>query len=272
MKYWLVLFLIPFVAFSQGQENVQSARLSYYFTLYSQVDAPSANTDKVLAFAVKLEHKRPSFKKEKDFLRYLFTKTHQQFLKSYSQYASFGQLAEREYNCLSGTALYALLLDHFNVPYKIIETNYHIFLLASTADGDVLFEATDPLHGFVDDAVALNNRLRLYKENKLQPVVSSKTFYQYKVNLYNEVNLDEMLGLLYYNLAIVDFNSRQLPMAIQHLGKALDLYSSPRIEELSHILMLSVQESNLDTTVKEKCLRSIYSLRKKQLSMTASAN
>ena len=272
MRCWAVIFFIPFMAFGQGQEIAQTSRLTYYFSLYSQADGPATvDVDAVADFANKLEQKRTSFRKEKDFLEYLFVRTHRQFLKTFEEQSSFRDLTEnKKYNCLSGTALYALLLDHFHIPYRIMETNYHIFVLATTAEGTVLLEATDPLHGFVDKDKVIEARIDQYKQNALRSGAPSKTYYKYEANLYNEVNLDQLLGLLHYNLSVVAFNAREFPVAVQHLGKALDLYASPRIEEFSRILILSVVGSDLDVSVKEKYLRSIQSLRKKQLAMTAS--
>jgi hypothetical protein len=269
----VVIFFIPFVAFGQGQETAQTSRLTYYFSLYSQADGPTAvDVDAVADFANKLDQKRTSFRNEKDFLEYLFVKTHRQFLKTFAEQCSFRDLMEKKtYNCLSGTAIYALLLDHFHIPYRIMETNYHIFVLATTSEGTVLLEATDPLHGFVDKDNVVQARIDQYKQNTLRTSAPSKTYYKYETNLYNEVNLDQLLGLLHYNLSVVAFNAREFPLAVQHLGKALDLYASPRMEEFSRILMLSVVASDLDVSVKEKYLRSIQSLRKKQLALTASA-
>jgi len=271
MKGWAVVFFLPFIAFGQGEETARTSRLAYYFSLYTQAEGPTAvKVDAITDFAHKLEQKRTSFRNETDFLRYLFAKTHRQFLRTYVEQADFGDLTERKYNCLSGTALYALLLDHFHVPFRVMETNYHIFVLATTAEGTVLFEATDPLNGFVDNGDAIRTRIEQYRENTPRSNLSSKTYYKYEANLYNEVNLDQLLGLMHYNLSIAAFNGHQLPAAVQHLGKALDLYASPRIEEFSRIMILSIIESNLDAAVKEKCLRNIQSLRKKQLAMTAS--
>ena len=76
------------------------------------------------------------------------------------------------------------------------------------------------------------------------------------------VNLDEVLGLLHYNLAIVAFNAKDLTLTIDHLGKAMELYESPRIEEFSRIVLLTIMEGNLDPSEKERYLENIRSLAK----------
>lgn len=270
-----ILFLFPFLVF--GQENKENApataKTAYYLHLFSQADKNKTSTKEISAFLHKLEQKRPSFENKRDFLEYVFQKTHQRFLKHYDDYVSFGEmLNNRSYNCLTGTALYALLLDHFGINYKVIETNYHIFLIAQTDEGRVLLEATDPIHGFVSDAGAIEGRIRTYRQNAVQEIKSSKTYYRFNFNLYHEVNLDQMLGLLHYNFAVKAFNEHRLLESVNELGKAIELYNSPRIEEFSRIVLYSIKESNLEPSAKAKCLSEIQSWRKRSFIVTASTN
>jgi len=269
------VFLIPILAIGQASDYITrpATKIDYYLNLYNRADGSSGSTHQVLSFAEKLEGKKLSFERNKDFLEYLFTKTHQRFLKHYTDYTSFGEmLSQGTYNCLTGTALYALLLDQVGIGYQIIETNYHIFLLAHTDEGSILFETTDPTNGFVSDSAEIEKRITHYRQNSIQKVKSNKTYYRYNFDLYNDVNLDQMLGLLHYNLSIVAYNQQELPTAIDHLSKAMELYQSPRIEEFSRIILLSVIESNLDASVKEKCLDNLQSIRKRQFAVTASVN
>jgi hypothetical protein len=90
---------------------------------------------------------------------------------------------------------------------------------------------------------------------------NDKTYYQFDVKLYNAIDLDELQGLLHYNLAVEALNNGALETSITHLGKAIEKYRSPRIEELSKILLLSVRESKLDAAEKENCIRRIVGSR-----------
>ncbi|HEX6890440.1 MAG TPA: hypothetical protein VF141_07100 [Chryseolinea sp.] len=275
MRAWgLVLWLFPVAVFGRDLTLPASSpegKLTYYVNLYSSVGTSSKGSSDLAVFVNRLEQKQSSFKHRKDFLEFIFHKTHQKFLKNFSEYASFPETLEKgNYNCLTGTALYALLLEHFEIPYQIVETNYHIFLLAETDKGSILFETTDPADGFVTDAEEIKNRIARYRQNSIQTARSSKTYYRYNFDLYKTVTLDEVSGLLYYNLSIVAFNAKDLSLAIDHLGKAMELYRSPRIEEFSRIILLTVMEGNLDPFEKERCLENIRSLRDKHLFITAS--
>ena len=277
MRAWgFILWLFPAVVFGRaftGPASAPEDKLAYYVSLYRSAGTSSKETDDLAAFVNKLEQRQSSFKHTSDFLEFIFNKTHRKFLKSFSEYASFPEMLDKgKYNCLTGTALYALLLDHFDIRYQIIETNYHIFLLAQTDNGSILFETTDPASGFVTNEKEIKNRIAAYRQNSIQTAGSSKTYYRYNFDLYKVVNLDEVLGLLHYNLAIVAFNSKDLTLTIDHLGKAMELYESPRIEEFSKIVLLTIMEGNFDPREKEKYLEKIHSLRKKHLIVTASRN
>ncbi len=271
----VILFFLPFLAQSQDvkRDAPGGSTFEYYLGLYSRADNSQVSTGELLDFVGKLEKKRSSFSRTEDFIEFIFRKTHQRYLKNYESYVSFGQmLNSNRYNCLTATALYALLLDHFDIDYKVIETNYHIFLLANNGGSEILIEATDPVNGYVANPVAIEDRIREYRKNTIQELKQSKTYYRYNFNLYHEVNLDEILGLLHYNNAVAAFNSQKLPESIRELNRSVELYYSPRVEEFSRIVLLSVVESDLDASAREKCLKGIQSLRKKQFVVTASTN
>jgi hypothetical protein len=269
-----ILFVIPFLASGQGTGShtlTSKKTLNEYVQDLRAVDGSQNSVPDLAKFVIKLEEKELR-KDNLKFCRLLFQKTRQEFLRQYTQYASFTEtLNKGRYNCLTGTALYAILLDHFGIEYSVIETNYHIFLLASTAEGTALFEATDPVNGFVTGQAEIDKRIQQYKRNTIQQTAgTNKKYYEYNVNLYQEVNLSEIVGLLHYNFSIEAYNQQNFGRAIEHLDEAMNLYTSPRITEFASILLLSVLESKLDGDVKEGYLKRIQAIRKKQLLVLAS--
>jgi hypothetical protein len=276
MRKGVLIFILPILALVQGaavfaQSSVKPA--SYYFNLYSGSSARSLSYGSdFLKFSQKLA-KRKGRKDDRQFLKFVFSKTHQQYLRTYANYATFNAINERGvYNCLTGTALYALLLKDLGYDFRIIETNYHIFLIVNTdTAGKILFEATDPVKGFIADQQAIEKRIARYKDDQFVKADADKNYYLYSFKLFNEVSLDQMLGLLYYNEAIQAFNDHQLQDAVADLDNATGLYNSPRITEFSKIILLSVMQSKLDHAVKENCVRKIQSIRKQQIPSIGSA-
>jgi hypothetical protein len=268
----VIFFLAAFAVRAQDKVFSQEKHIdsfNRYLAIFSQVDGRSLPTPNISEFVDRLDQKDKNTIK---FCRTLFHKTRHDFLRRYDQYASFrSMLTKGTYNCLTGTALYALLLDHFGIDYSIIETNYHIFLIASTAEGKVLFEATDPIHGFVSNAAEIDKRIAFYKQNTLQASTDDdKQYYEYTVNLYNPVTLDQLKGLLHYNISTEAYNQQNFQGAIDHLGMALDLYHSPRLREFSSVLLLAIMESNVPPEARQNYLKQIQAIRKKQVAMTAS--
>ncbi|WP_276368510.1 hypothetical protein [Chryseolinea sp. H1M3-3] len=270
----MILVLVPFLVYGQEKNHTSVGSLETLFhhvSMFSQVEGIDNTIPDITTFIRRIEQKENPRNSVK-FCRVLFHKTRHEFFRHYTQYASFKEtLNHGNYNCLTGTALYAVLLQHFGIQFSIIETNYHIFLVASTDEGKVLFEATDPVHGFVTDPVEIEKRIDTYKKNNLQPVdASDKKYYEYAANLFNAVDLKQVRGLLHFNVSIDAYNQKKFDLAIAHLDKALDLYHSSRIREFSSVLLLAVIESQLDNGLKEKYLRQIHALRKRQNLVMAS--
>jgi hypothetical protein len=246
-------------------------RIDLYINLFTQIEdaARRTGTSSDVARLIKKLERKENQVSDAAFLRFLFSKTHAQFFRHFNEFASFSETLTRgKYNCLTGTALYAILLDHFGIEYKIFETNYHIFLVVTTGQGEFLFEATDP-DGFVANEEAIKKRIRTYKENRITEAAADKKFYRYNFELFNEVTLDQMAGLLYYNQAVKAYNDHHLASSILLLKNAQELYSSPRISEFSTILLLSVIEASLDKATKADYLKNIQAIRRKQLPIMA---
>jgi hypothetical protein len=270
----IVVFLFSFTGFTQKLEINNNAssinKTRYYLNLFSKTDTNAISTNKIELFISKLEQRRSSFHSDHEFLRYLFTKTHQKILKNYVEYCAFNELMNGTYNCLTGTALYAVLLDHFNFNFKIIETNYHIFLIANTTQGDILFESTDPLNGFVDTERKIEQRINTFLAKDVNNE-SNKVSFRYTFYLYNEVTMEQLQGLLYYNFSIDSYNKRDFIASINFLDKASLYYKSKRIEVFSKIILLTIEQGRIDNNEKEICLQKINSLRQK-MPVVASKN
>lgn len=222
-----------------------------------------------------LEKKQASFKSEREFLRYIFNKTHQKFLKHYEPYASFGDLLKTgKYNCLTGTALYSLLLDHFGIQYTTIETNYHIFILTTVTGKPILLETTDPLMGFISNEKDIAEKLATYRTKDVPNAVSSNQLrYEFSFNLWQAVSLQELTGLLYFNQATKAYNHQQLTEASFFLVQAGQYYPSKRIEEFSALVITTILESTLADELKKQLIAQLKQVQKQSTQvMSASLN
>jgi hypothetical protein len=191
---------------------------------------------------------------DRDRLHKLFKKINAMFLRKYEAYSNFDELfTTGNYDCLTATALYSLVLDRLSYSYDIIETNYHIFLLVQTSKGDVMIETTDRFGGFVTDAGDIAVRCGNYKANTLNSNSNQRQL-QYSFKLYQRISPANLSGLLYFNQAVRAYNQQMLLESAALLEKANMSYSSPRCEELGIALTRSVIQSSLDEQTKTACL------------------
>ena len=185
-------------------------------------------------------------------LRSLFNKTHRTFLKSYVQYAGIEELAEGRFDCLTATSLFADVLTKQGYQFTMIETNYHIFILVTTSEGDVVIETTDRFGGFVTDEKRVKSMIANYRSNALASATSAH--YKYSFSLYQSVTPDQLAGLLFFNQAVKAFNDRKWVECSDKLEMSALNNPSPRVNELASVLYHSVALSNLDDEVKSSIM------------------
>lgn len=178
-------------------------------------------------------------KSDRQFLGSIFYLTHRQLLKEYKQYSGFGEIfSHGRYDCLTATALYSYLLERFEFDYSIIETNYHIFLKVKTDDGEILIESTDPIDGFVADQKKIEERLKGYKETGSSP---GKEYYPSQFNLFQAVDAQQLIGLLFFNQSVKAFNNQQWVEAANLIRQTRKYYNSPRVDELETLLAYAIE-------------------------------
>ncbi len=180
----------------------------------------------------------------------LFHKAHRNFLKNYRAYATIDDVFEKgDYDCLSGTYILSQALTNLKIKHKIIETNYHIFLIAETNQGEVLMESTDRYEGFVTDPKKIEVKIDNYRSNRLDKIEGQ--LYLSRIKIYHEILPIQLSGLLYFNLAVESFHKNDLIASCQYLKSAWRIYDNPRIDEFAPILTRSVMRSHLNETQKK---------------------
>lgn len=249
----LICFLIgaPLIGRAQHSELLADLLESY------PAKNPVGITQRIDGFVASLHKKRERYS-DQNFVRLIFREAHKKFFDTYKPYAQFSEIFESgNYDCLSATTFLTVVLQEFNYDYKIIETNYHIFLSVETDAGPVLLESTDQYNGIVTDPSQIEQRISNYRNNKLfiNPSQSDKDHYQYNLNLYQIVNPKQLSGLLIFNQAVIAYNNKDLVKCAAKLDKARKIYESPRTSEFAVILVKSVVASNLNEELKKDLIR-----------------
>lgn len=170
---------------------------------------------------------------QEQFLEQFFYDVHKRYLKQYTPYAGLQALMQSgEYNCLSAAVFYSLLLERLGYNYSIVESVNHVLLLVNLPDKQFLLETTDPVKGFVNNAVEIENRL-----NRLKNGEQSQQYYKLNIKVFRTIGLRELAGLQFYNYAAWYFNQGDLANAALHLKKGKLLYKSDRFDKVADLLL-----------------------------------
>ena len=171
--------------------------------------------------------------------------THHQFLRRFVAYEPFGRLLqEGVYNCVSASALFALLLEDLGYPCQPYETPFHLYLLVEYRPGKkLLLETTDPYAGLVSGKRAVARRVARYSRPDATDWCAKAalcTVAQGEVcptQFSQPINLKELAGLQCVNQAIRYYNRLEFSQARYWLQKAEMLYpTSRRISGLKNYL------------------------------------
>lgn len=205
----------------------------------------SALKNELTEFAVKLESRKSRFKKDMEYAKFVFDKTHDKYLRHYIKYVPFNQVFHSgDYNCLSGTALYAYLFERLGFQVQIFETRYHSFLtITNHSEHEVLIEATDGENGFINGADKVKSRIEEYQLNESKLIPDRNTVPVEHYPKLNPISIKELAGLHYLNLAVVHFNISEYQKSLISLKKAELLYpASKRIKEMVSMALLCSYE------------------------------
>ena len=180
---------------------------------------------------ITLEKKQRQYKRGQDFIEYLYYFTHRKLLKKYSQYPSLPETLTRgNYDCLTATTIYSLLLTELAVPHTVVETNYHIYLLVyPDTENEILLEPTDPRYGFISEKRLIEQQKATYR---LANSELREGQIDLQLNIERRLNGRELTGLLYYNQSIKALNNGDLQQAERLATEAGKYYPDVRVDKL----------------------------------------
>jgi tetratricopeptide (TPR) repeat protein len=236
---WIVLVLLAVPAVGQPQGGYSADCTSAVTSLsllltrgHEQVEASLED------FTDNLKRKQNRYQSRIEFARYVFVKTHGKFLDHYSRYTEFEKIFEaRQYNCLTGTALYAYLYSHLGFKVTIFETRYHSLIKIECPDGIALIESTDFSGGFVAGSAKADSALQDYLKREGSIKVDSLALPVNKYASIRAIDFRQLAGLHYFNIGVVAFNKGRYSDAISPLQLAASLY--PESERIFDLIVLT---------------------------------
>jgi tetratricopeptide (TPR) repeat protein len=183
----------------------------------------------------KILSKRARYTDDVKYLRYIYRELFQSVLLQYKPFSMLDDaLVKGDFDCLSGSLLFALIFEATGHSYTLYETNTHVYLtVQSTSGKEILIESTDPFYGFISGKTAIEVRKAYYKKKHGAATSGDgELSYRSHFDIARPVNLQGMSGLQFYNRAVAAYNAGSYLAAIPLLEKAMRMYPADRNVEL----------------------------------------
>jgi hypothetical protein len=169
---------------------------------------------------------------EVKLMKELHKKVRERFLSNYKYVSPFHHIFESgQYNCVSATALFALVLEELNIPYAIQEQPTHVYIMAYPNTKAISVEMTAskdayylPSRKNVSKAINTLIDLGLTTPEKVRQQ-GEFTVYNAFYNTNSVVDLRQLGGIQYFNEAIVSVNENHFSKAFENICKAEQLYN-----------------------------------------------
>ena len=213
-----------FLAYPQAEQYFEVSKV-----LLGESDS-HAQLEEIIAF---WKGKQANAKTDKAFIQQLFYQLHRKNLRTYREFTSLNSLLNYgEYNCLSASAFYGIILQELGYKVRFLETKKHICLLVTnSANEHILLEATDPLFGFITEKEAINLKIKqLYASSS--PLMQTGT----NARVFQVINFKQLVGLTYYNQAAWQANHGNIKAAQQLLQLGEQWYPTHRFRSTRNLL------------------------------------
>jgi hypothetical protein len=177
----------------------------------------------------------------KKFVDYLFDNIHARFLKKYQYNILFDRIfKDGVYNCVTASALYALVFEHYGIPYHLKELPTHVYIVVDPNGAPIVIEPTDPNGNYFAHADAFKkefvNQLleaKLVTASEIQtegvPALFNQHYFKHP-NGY--LSIRQLVSLLYSNFGIALSERKEVTNTVAAIEKAYWLYPCQRHKNL----------------------------------------
>lgn len=189
----------------------------------------------------RLEKDYRKYKGHPKFLKSLYYRTEMYLLEEYQQYSLLEDVMQQgKFDCVSGSLLLASLLDRFEIPYKIVETSHHVFVIVEQGGEKIILESTGGIDGFISSPAEVKNYLGFFGPDQNLTLNLNPSIRQYESilnpSIYREISISQLKGLEHFNRAIYHNNEGNLSAALDQLEQARRYYPCDRVMAMDNLL------------------------------------
>jgi len=253
-KVLLIFVLVFFGRFSFAKEYSFSEKIDLLYQVSPDKDSKAFKTE--LAIFIKTLRVYDSQAPAKR-IKKIFAATQKKYLQNYYHYAFFPGLAsENHFNCVTGTALFAIIFDELDIPYHVVEVPQHVYLIAypdtysigieSTSERDGVYTWTEQTKreavGFL---IAIEKVTEAEVELKGYTKIIEDFFYSN-----TQLNFEELAGIHFINRAIYFSDKKKYTEALEFIRLARTLYHDESLDFLEASILGYRMEETLAEDLK----------------------
>jgi hypothetical protein len=185
----------------------------------------------------KLKSKNLDKLSEKKKVSTVYEAVHAEFFKKYEENCNFLDFQlNGTYNCVTASALYAVIFEELSIPYQLKELPSHVYIQAFPRTSKIVVESTTPatpVFTYSDQAkvqmLEYLKKQKLISEEEYRNTPKELLFEKY-INKSEDISLLNLVGILYNNQAYFlaqDFNYADASRA---LDKGFLFFSDKKIK------------------------------------------
>jgi hypothetical protein len=185
-------------------------------------------------------------------IKLIYKTVHSDLLKKYKENVIFNKILKTgEYNCVTATALYAILLDRFSISYAIRKKPNHVYLIVGPGKQNILMESTNPQKGVViyDEKVKKDFVKYLYNSKLISKEEytynSSDDLFNKYYNTDDTISIFQLAGAHYYNHGVQLYADEKYEYSMNEFEKAYTLYPEGKTISYSYTGAMGTMISKL---------------------------
>lgn len=168
-----------------------------------------------------------------------YGEVHSRFLKKYVNNESFPTIFKNgQYNCVSASMIYSIIFDELSIPYKVMASSEHVYLIANPGDKSIVIETTNPnfmkavFNGeYKRQYVNYLRSSKLISESEYKSKSLDEIFEQH-FNEVRDASFYNLPGFQYYNAAFFHLKNNDISEGLELIQKAYFFYPDPQVKML----------------------------------------
>ena len=179
--------------------------------------------------------------KSEKMVKNIFYRTHKMVFSEYSPFSTDKEaMGSGKFDCVSGSLVLAGLLDHYDIPFEVYETSFHVFLSVNLEGKPILLEVTDPFSGYINNKEEIAQYFAGIQNSSnamnLGGIASKELVKVLEPEVFEKIKLTNLVGLQYFNQSIKHFNEENFLVAYQFATSALKYHDTERIRDFAAYL------------------------------------